>query len=83
MFAVVSERPLSVHFSVCVDGKQQVCEGAVLPVLSRLLQDEDLEVRVNAAGVIMYAVIITPGTNTHFRWTLKLSGLSSCSCSGR
>lgn len=54
------------YFSVCEDGKRQVCEGEVLPVLSRLLGDEDIEVRVNAAGVIMYAVVITPGTHSAF-----------------
>lgn len=54
----------SLSTSVCEDGKRQVCEGAVLPVLSRLLGDEDIEVRVNAAGVIMYAVVITAGTDT-------------------
>lgn len=63
---VVSECPLYVYFSVCEDGKQQVCKGAVLPVVSRLLWDEDVDVRVNAAGVIMYAVITTTGTNTRF-----------------
>ncbi|XP_026176742.1 radial spoke head 14 homolog [Mastacembelus armatus] len=47
--------------SVPEDGKQQVCEGAVLPVLVGLLQDEDLEVQANAAGVIMYTVMITAG----------------------
>lgn len=55
----------SAGFSVCEDGKQQVCEEAVLPVLVDLLQDEDIEVQANAAGVIMYTVIITTGTNTH------------------
>lgn len=47
--------------SVCEDGKQQVCEEAVLPVLLHLLQDEDVEIQANAAGVIMYTVIITAG----------------------
>lgn len=41
-----------------------MCEGEVLPVLGRLLGDEDIEVRVNAAGVIMYTAVITAGTNT-------------------
>lgn len=41
-----------------------MCEEAVLPVLLRLLQDEDVEVQTNAAGVIMYTVITTAGTNT-------------------
>uniref|UniRef100_UPI0037E8C198 radial spoke head 14 homolog n=1 Tax=Semicossyphus pulcher TaxID=241346 RepID=UPI0037E8C198 len=47
--------------SVCEDGKQQVCEEAVLPVLVELLQDKDVEVQRNAAGVIMYTAIITTG----------------------
>ncbi|XP_008301565.1 radial spoke head 14 homolog [Stegastes partitus] len=47
--------------SVPVDGKRQVCEGAGLPVLVGLLQDDDVEVQTNAAGVIMNTVIITTG----------------------
>ncbi|XP_074527033.1 radial spoke head 14 homolog [Halichoeres trimaculatus] len=48
--------------SVSAEGKQQVCkEEAVLPVLVELLQDGDVEVQANAAGVIMYSVIITTG----------------------
>ncbi|GLD68444.1 radial spoke head 14 homolog [Lates japonicus] len=47
--------------SVPEDGKRQVCEEAILPVLVDLLQDEDVEVQANAAGVIMYTVVITTG----------------------
>ncbi|XP_068594925.1 radial spoke head 14 homolog [Brachionichthys hirsutus] len=47
--------------SICEDGKRQVCAEAVLPVLVALLQDEDIEVQVNAAGGIMYTVTTTPG----------------------
>ncbi|KAM7391010.1 hypothetical protein PAMP_021728 [Pampus punctatissimus] len=47
--------------SVPVDGKRQVCEEAVLPVLVGLLQDENVEVQANAAGAIMNTVIITTG----------------------
>nr|XP_046242548.1 radial spoke head 14 homolog [Scatophagus argus] len=47
--------------SVCDDGKRQVCEEAVLPVLVGLLKDEDVEVQANAAGVIMYTAITTAG----------------------
>ncbi|XP_068167868.1 radial spoke head 14 homolog [Antennarius striatus] len=47
--------------SVCVDGKRQVCADEVLPVVVGLLQDEDIEVQVNAAGVIMYIVTTTQG----------------------
>uniref|UniRef100_A0A3Q1EBZ3 Radial spoke head 14 homolog n=1 Tax=Acanthochromis polyacanthus TaxID=80966 RepID=A0A3Q1EBZ3_9TELE len=49
------------ELSIPVEGKRQVCEGAVLPVLIGLLQDEDLDVRTNAAGVVMHAAIITEG----------------------
>ncbi|XP_034728516.1 radial spoke head 14 homolog isoform X2 [Etheostoma cragini] len=47
--------------SVCEDGKLQVCEESLLPVLVDLLHDEDIDVQANAAGVIMYTVIITKG----------------------
>ncbi|XP_028270746.1 radial spoke head 14 homolog [Parambassis ranga] len=47
--------------SVPVDGKREVCEQNVLPVLLGLLQDDDVEVRANAAGVIMNAAVITTG----------------------
>ncbi|XP_031164723.1 radial spoke head 14 homolog isoform X2 [Sander lucioperca] len=47
--------------SVCEDGKLKVCEESLLPVLVDLLHDEDIEVQANAAGVIMYTVIITTG----------------------
>ncbi|KAI3372989.1 hypothetical protein L3Q82_023430 [Scortum barcoo] len=46
---------------VCEDGRQQVCEEAVLPLLVGLLQDDDVEVQANAAGVIMYTVVLTTG----------------------
>ncbi|CAJ1069618.1 radial spoke head 14 homolog [Xyrichtys novacula] len=47
--------------SVSSDGKQQVCEGLILPILVELLQDRNVEVQANAAGVIMFIVIITTG----------------------
>ncbi|AWP07707.1 putative rhabdoid tumor deletion region protein 1 [Scophthalmus maximus] len=48
--------------SVPEDGKRQVCEEAVLPVVVALLQDDDVEVQANAAGVVMYTVVITAGS---------------------
>ncbi|CAB1428838.1 unnamed protein product [Pleuronectes platessa] len=66
----LSHRSLSVRreaaaammaLSVPEDGKCQVCEKAVLPVVVGLLQEEDVEIQANAAGVIMYTVIITAG----------------------
>uniref|UniRef100_A0A8C2X3P6 Radial spoke head 14 homolog n=2 Tax=Cyclopterus lumpus TaxID=8103 RepID=A0A8C2X3P6_CYCLU len=47
--------------SVCEDGRRQVCEEALLPVLVDLLQDANVEVQANAAGVIMYTGINTAG----------------------
>ncbi|KAG7490134.1 radial spoke head 14-like [Solea senegalensis] len=47
--------------SVPEDGKRRVCEEAVLPVMVGLLQDTDVKVQANAAGVIMYTAITTPG----------------------
>ncbi|CAN9512808.1 unnamed protein product [Ophioblennius macclurei] len=47
--------------SVPVDGKRQVCEEDVLPLIVTLLKDEDVEVQANAVGVIMNTVIITTG----------------------
>nr|XP_061836953.1 radial spoke head 14 homolog [Nerophis lumbriciformis] len=47
--------------SVPVEGKRQVCEAAVLPVLAGLLRDPDVDVQANAAGAIMNAVVITTG----------------------
>lgn len=50
-----------------------MCEGAVLPVLAGLLQDEDVEVQTNAAGVLMYTAILTGGTDTQ---TLRFQTVS-------
>ncbi|XP_061625217.1 radial spoke head 14 homolog isoform X1 [Phyllopteryx taeniolatus] len=47
--------------SVPVEGKRQVCEAAVLPVLADLLRDQDVDVQANAAGAIMNTVVITTG----------------------
>nr|XP_057927300.1 radial spoke head 14 homolog isoform X2 [Doryrhamphus excisus] len=47
--------------SVPVEGKRQVCEAAVLPVLAALLRDQDVDVQANAAGAIMNTVVITTG----------------------
>lgn len=59
-------------FSVCEDGKWRVCEGAVLPVLLNLLQDNDVEVQANAVGVVMYTVILTRGAKT-LKFTKRFS----------
>uniref|UniRef100_A0A8C6NMD2 Dynein axonemal assembly factor 5 TPR repeats domain-containing protein n=1 Tax=Nothobranchius furzeri TaxID=105023 RepID=A0A8C6NMD2_NOTFU len=49
------------ELSVPEDGKRQVCDQQLLPVLVSLLQDEDVELQTNAAGVIMNVVILTSG----------------------
>uniref|UniRef100_A0A3Q2GMH2 Radial spoke head 14 homolog n=1 Tax=Cyprinodon variegatus TaxID=28743 RepID=A0A3Q2GMH2_CYPVA len=53
-----------IALSVPEDGKRQVCEEQLLPVLMDLLQDGDVEVQTNAAGVIMNTVIITTGPSS-------------------
>ncbi|XP_077570360.1 radial spoke head 14 homolog isoform X2 [Stigmatopora nigra] len=47
--------------SVPVEGKRQVCEAGVLPVLADLLRDRDVDVQANAAGAIMNTAVITTG----------------------
>ncbi|XP_029986188.1 radial spoke head 14 homolog [Sphaeramia orbicularis] len=47
------------ELSVPLEGKRQICEEAVIPVLAALLLDEDLEVQTNSAGTIMNTVILT------------------------
>ncbi|KAM3867606.1 radial spoke head 14 homolog [Diretmus argenteus] len=47
--------------SVSMEGKQKVCEEAILPVLVNLLSDRDAEVQANAAGAIMFTAVITKG----------------------
>ncbi|XP_073321904.1 radial spoke head 14 homolog [Pagrus major] len=47
--------------SVSEDGRQQICEQSLLPVLVDLLREDNIELQINAAGVIMYVVVITPG----------------------
>ncbi|XP_029019486.1 radial spoke head 14 homolog isoform X2 [Betta splendens] len=59
--------------SVCEDGKRQVCEQGLLPVLLALLQDEDVEVQANAAGVIMFTV-----SSSVWTWASSLFLLTWC-----
>ncbi|XP_028313608.1 radial spoke head 14 homolog [Gouania willdenowi] len=47
--------------SVPMAGKHRLCEEAMLPLLVGLLRDEDVHVRTNTVGVIMYTVITTAG----------------------
>jgi len=46
---------------VPADGKMKVCEEDLLPMLVKLLSDEDQGVVANAAGTIMYTAVITKG----------------------
>ncbi|XP_072290138.1 radial spoke head 14 homolog [Eucyclogobius newberryi] len=47
--------------SVPLEGKQQICAQGVLSDILTLLQDPDTEVKANAAGVCMNALVITKG----------------------
>ncbi len=43
------------------DGKMKVCEENLLPILVKLLSDDDQGVVANAAGTIMNTAVITKG----------------------
>ncbi|XP_027024062.1 radial spoke head 14 homolog [Tachysurus fulvidraco] len=47
--------------SVTAEGKVRLCEEKVVPMLVKLLSDDDLEVQANAAGALMYTTVITQG----------------------
>lgn len=48
-------------FSVPTVGKMKVCEENLLPILVKLLSDDDQGVVANAAGTIMNTAVITKG----------------------
>ncbi|XP_004619414.2 radial spoke head 14 homolog [Sorex araneus] len=47
--------------SIPLEGKKQVCQYEVIPILVKLLQDQVMKVQANAAGVLMFATVITEG----------------------
>lgn len=47
--------------SVPLEGKESVCKAEVVPIFVQLLEDEDAEVRANAAGALMFTTITTQG----------------------
>ncbi|KAK7933622.1 hypothetical protein WMY93_004518 [Mugilogobius chulae] len=47
--------------SIPMEGKQQLCDLGVLSDLIPLLQDQDTEVRANAAGVCAFTFVVTTG----------------------
>lgn len=67
------------------DGKMKVCEEDLLPMLVKLLSDDDQGVVANAAGTIMNTAVITKGQHkinfVHVcnflanQWTAKLETL--------
>lgn len=58
-------RPNLFLFSLCpsipLDGKKQVWQNEVIPILVQLLSDTDEEVKANAAGALMHATVTTEG----------------------
>lgn len=50
-----------VIFSVPLEGKKMVFQEDVFPDLVFLLNDDDAEVRANAAGALMNAAVTTQG----------------------
>lgn len=47
--------------SVPLEGKNQVWQYGVIPILVELLSDPDEEVQANAAGALMHATVTTEG----------------------
>lgn len=47
--------------SIPLEGKKQVWQHDVIPILVHLLKDKVEEVQANAAGVLMYAAVTTQG----------------------
>ncbi|XP_043925748.1 radial spoke head 14 homolog [Protopterus annectens] len=47
--------------SVPLEGKKKICEEEVIPLLVRLLSDQEPKVQANAAGALMSATITTQG----------------------
>ncbi|XP_004636388.1 radial spoke head 14 homolog [Octodon degus] len=50
-----------VAISIPLEGKNQVRQHDVIPILVDLLKDKDHEVQANAAGALMYATVTTEG----------------------
>lgn len=51
----------SLRPSIPLEGKRQVWQNEVIPILVDLLSDTDEEVKANAAGALMHATVTTEG----------------------
>ncbi|KAK2504096.1 hypothetical protein MC885_020211 [Smutsia gigantea] len=69
--------------SIPLEGKKQVWQYDVIPVLVRLLKDKVAEVQADAAGALMYALVTTEGkcAALHTEATLPLLQLTSSALS--
>lgn len=50
-----------IAISIPLDGKRQVWQNEVIPILVNLLSDTEEEVKANAAGALMHATVTTEG----------------------
>lgn len=68
--------------SIPLEGKKQVCQFNVIPILVELLNDKVKEVQANAAGVLMFATVITEGEIVYcpgrYRWEVNNVGGHLC-----
>ncbi|KAL6085549.1 hypothetical protein STEG23_004975, partial [Scotinomys teguina] len=53
-----------IAISIPVEGKNQVWQNDVIPILVNLLMDPEEEVQANAAGALMHATVTTEGDGT-------------------
>lgn len=64
----------SLRPSVPLEGKNQVWQYNVIPILVDLLVDADVEVQANAAGALMNAAVTTEGKVREPRGFLRPNG---------
>lgn len=58
----------SLRPSIPLDGKRQVWQNDVIPILVKLLSDPEEEVQANAAGALMHAMVTTEGKARGALW---------------
>lgn len=61
LFSSPQAKPPPLWPSIPLEGKKQVWQYDVIPILVHLLKDQVEEVQANAAGALMYATVTTAG----------------------
>lgn len=66
--------------SIPLEGKKQIWQYDVIPILVHLLKDKVKEVQANAAGALMYATVTTEGEAACRLGMSARAGCPSCRC---